>query len=98
MNYYDIKNICSNFVQISTINDPPDPSGITDPMIILSVVLLTFSILFPCLIWFLRNFIRIILKKNYDGFNRSLKWITLASLILFIASVILIILTVREII
>ncbi|MGL5205350.1 MAG: hypothetical protein ACRC7B_00320 [Metamycoplasmataceae bacterium] len=97
MKYYDTRDVVSTFFEISTINDP-DPSGITDPMVILSVVLLTFSILFPCLIWFLRNFIRIILKKNYDGFNRSLKWITLACLILFICSIILIALTVQEII
>ncbi|MGL5591068.1 MAG: hypothetical protein ACRDCH_03305 [Metamycoplasmataceae bacterium] len=97
MNYYAISDIISTFFEISAINEP-DPSGITDPMVILSVVLLTFSILFPCLIWFLRNFIRIILKKNYDGFNRSLKWITLACLILFICSIILIILTVRGIV
>ncbi|MGL5643463.1 MAG: hypothetical protein ACRCW3_01665 [Metamycoplasmataceae bacterium] len=98
MNYYAINDIISTFFEITAINEP-DLNGVElTPMIILSVVLLTFSILFPCLIWFLRNFIRIILKKNYDGFNRSLKWITLACLILFICSIILIILTVRGIV
>ncbi|MGL5205162.1 MAG: hypothetical protein ACRC63_02840 [Metamycoplasmataceae bacterium] len=97
MNYYNVNFVSSNFFELETI-DSPNIDGITNPMVILSVVLLVVSVIFPCLIWFLRNFLRVIMKKNYDGFNRSLKWIMFGSLILFIISIILIALTAQGIV
>ncbi|MGL6125164.1 MAG: hypothetical protein ACRC1F_01590 [Metamycoplasmataceae bacterium] len=99
MSYYSRNNVLLNIFTIENINAPEigDISSI-DPMVILSVVMMTFALIFPCLIWFLRNFLRIVLKKNYDFFNRSIKWILLVCLVLFVISIILIILAVQEII
>jgi hypothetical protein len=59
---------------------------------------MAIALMLPCLIWFLKNFMRIILKKNYEFFNRSIKWILAFSLLLFILSVILMVLAIQEVI
>ncbi|MDK2819541.1 MAG: hypothetical protein KFW07_01760 [Mycoplasmataceae bacterium] len=79
---------------IPDINNP----GFGNPVVIITVVLLSFSAMLPCLVWFLRNFIRIVLKKNYELFNRSFKWIMLFSFVVFVISIILMILALNGVI
>ncbi|MBD5423073.1 MAG: hypothetical protein HDR43_01085 [Mycoplasma sp.] len=51
--------------------------GISDPLILSGVVLMALAIMIPCLIWFIRNIFRIILKKDYWWLTSSVKlsWI-----------------------
>ncbi len=72
--------------------------GQIDPIVITTAILMAISLLLPCFIWFARNFMRIVLKKNYELFNRSIKWILLFSLVLFIVSIILMVLAIQGVI
>ncbi len=87
------------FINLLTKNGEPNIDGlVTTPIIITSAVLMAISVMLPCLIWFIRNFMRIIMKKNYTWLNRSLKWILLLSLLIFIVSIILMVLAIQGII
>ncbi|MGL4343496.1 MAG: hypothetical protein ACRCRZ_02945 [Metamycoplasmataceae bacterium] len=66
-----------------------DDLSFSDPIIVSSIIIMSISVLLPCLIWFLKNYFRIVLKKNYEYFNLSIKWILLFCLIIFITSIIL---------
>ncbi|MGL4647507.1 MAG: hypothetical protein ACRCVI_02165 [Mycoplasmoidaceae bacterium] len=82
---------------IELLNEITNPN-IDNPWIIAAISLLLIGVFLPCIIWFSRNFMRIILNKNYEWLNRALKWIFLAGLILFIISIILITLIVTGVI
>lgn len=84
-------------IEKSGIPDLNNP-GFDNPVVIITVILLSFSAIFPCLIWFIRNFLRIVLKKNYELFNRSFKWIMLFSFIVFVVAIILMILAINGVI
>ena len=96
INNTKLLNLCNN---LKTGGNPSlDDLDKIDPIVMTSAILMVISLLLPCFIWFLRNFMRIILKKNYELFNRSIKWILLFSLVLFIVSIILMVLATQGII
>lgn len=68
------------------------PDSLSDPRILIPVIVMIIGILLPFLIWFLRNFCRIVLKKQWEFLNRSLKWFFLLGLIIFIITLIFIVL------
>lgn len=83
-----------NFIkQILCEATTPTGADFSNPYILSSVIFILLGVMGPCLVWFIRNFLRIVMKKNYEIFNRSLKWVCLAGLILAIIGIILIVLT-----
>lgn len=63
-----------------------------DPKLLVPIIFMVISIFGPLIIWFIRNFTRIVLKRNIDWLNFSLKWFFLGGFILFLISLILIVL------
>ena len=57
--------------------------------ILIPTIIMVISIFIPCIVWFVRNFLRIVLNKNIELLNRSLKWFFLFGLITFVISIIL---------
>lgn len=57
--------------------------------ILIPVIIMVISIFIPCIVWFVRNFLRIVLNKNIELLNRSLKWFFLIGFLIFIISVII---------
>lgn len=78
--------------QILFASTVPTSADFSNPYILSSIILILIGIILPCLVWFVRNFLRIVMKKNYEIFNRSLKWVCLGGLIIAIIGIILIIL------
>lgn len=70
----------------------PDQPIFDNPAIIAAIVIILIAVFLPCAVWFFRNFMRIVMKKNYEWLNRSLKWFTLGGLIVFIVGIIVMIL------
>ncbi|MGL5591290.1 MAG: hypothetical protein ACRDCF_00960 [Mycoplasmoidaceae bacterium] len=83
------------FVNLVSRMEQPDLGNV---WILAPVILMVVSVFLPCLIWFIRNFLRIVLNKNYEILNRSLKWVFLFGLIIFIISIIIISLVVTGVI
>ncbi|MGL4616799.1 MAG: hypothetical protein ACRCUM_01040 [Mycoplasmoidaceae bacterium] len=83
------------FVSLVSRMEQPDLGNV---WILTSVILMVVSVFLPCLIWFIRNFLRIVLNKNYEFLNRSLKWIFLFGIIIFIISIIMLSLVVTGVI
>lgn len=63
----------------------------SDALVLSGVVLMALGIMIPCLIWFIRNLYRIVLKKDVWWLNHSLKLFWLAGLLVAILGIILII-------
>ncbi len=57
--------------------------------ILIPTIIMVISIFIPCIVWFVRNFLRIVLNKNIELLNRSLKWFFLIGFLIFIISVII---------
>ena len=57
--------------------------------ILIPSIIMVISIFIPCIVWFVRNFLRIVLNKNIELLNRSLKWFFLIGFLIFIISVII---------
>ena len=57
--------------------------------ILFPTIIMVISIFIPCIVWFVRNFLRIVLNKNIELLNRSLKWFFLIGFLIFIISVII---------
>ncbi len=94
-----LKNInFPSLFDVATISGTPVLPETINPIVLTTAILMAIALMLPCLIWFLKNFMRIILKKNYEFFNRSIKWILAFSLLLFILSVILMVLAIQEVI
>ncbi|MGL5640415.1 MAG: hypothetical protein ACRDCD_02035 [Mycoplasmoidaceae bacterium] len=83
------------FASLVSKMEQPDLGNV---WILAPVILMVISIFLPCLIWFIRNFLRIVLNKNYEILNRSLKWIFLFGFIIFIISIIILSLVVSGVI
>lgn len=83
------------FVDLALKMEQPDLGNV---WILVPVILMVISIFLPCLIWFIRNFLRIVLNKNSEILNRSLKWFFLFGLIVFIISIIILSLVVSGVI
>lgn len=71
----------------------PNQPTFDNPAIIAAIVIILVAVVVPCIVWFFRNFMRIVMKKNYEWLNRSLKWVALGGLIVFLAGVIVMILS-----
>ncbi|MGL4950731.1 MAG: hypothetical protein ACRC4M_02765 [Mycoplasma sp.] len=56
----------------------------SNPMIVASIIVMLLGIFFPFVMWFIRNFMRIIMKKNYTWLNAALKWFALAGFLVAI--------------
>ena len=63
----------------------------SDALVLSGVILMALGIIIPCLIWFIRNLYRIVLKKDVWWLNHSLKLFWLAGLLVAILGIILII-------
>lgn len=63
----------------------------SDALVLSGVILMALGIMIPCLIWFIRNLYRIVLKKDVWWLNHSLKLFWLAGLLVAILGIILII-------
>ena len=57
--------------------------------ILIPTIIMVISIFIPCIVWFVRNFLRIVLNKNIVLLNRSLKCIFLIGFLILIISVII---------
>lgn len=76
-------NFVNNSVNISQISN--------DPLILLGSILMGLGIVLPCLIWFVRNAIRVFGKKDYWFFNKALKYVWIAGILVFIIGLIILI-------
>ena len=57
--------------------------------ILIAAIIMVISIFIACIVWFVRDFLRIVLNKNIEVLNRSLKWFFLIVFLIFIISVII---------
>ena len=57
--------------------------------IVIPVMIMGIPVLLPSLGWFVRNFLSIVLNKNIELLNRSVKWFFLFGPITFVISIIL---------
>ena len=57
--------------------------------ILIPTIIMVRSIFIACIVWFVRDFLRIVLNKNIELLDRSLKWFFLIGFVIFIISVII---------
>ena len=57
--------------------------------ILIPTIIMVISIFIHCIVWFVRNFLRIVSNKNIELLNRSLKWFFLIGFLIIIISVII---------
>ncbi len=74
---------------LSEIASKMEQPNMSNLWILIPVIVMVVSIFLPSLIWFARNFLRIVLNKNIELLNRSLKWFFLIGFLIFIISVII---------
>ena len=76
-------------MSLSEIASKMEQPNMGNLWILIPVIIMVISVFLPSLVWFVRNFLRIVLNKNIELLNRSLKWFFLFGLITFVISIIL---------
>lgn len=83
----------SNYIKksSSSIANNNTSINLTSPLAIVSITLILLSITIPCLIWFIRNFSRIILKREVEFLTRNLKRFFIGGFFVFLIGLIFLI-------
>lgn len=68
----------------------------SNPMILSGSILMALGVVIPCLFWFIRNFSRIVLKKDAYWFNKVLLILAIFGLIIFILGLVLLIIPIVQ--